>query len=141
MGQKGKIIEKQGKYIKIRLNKHSACKNCGACKLADDDSDMVITVENYIKADVGDDVEIDVDGQGIVLASIIMYLIPLISLFIGFGLGLFLSNNVLEVSGNKELLSIAMGIGFLIVSLFGIRCFDDYFKNLKIFRPVIKKIN
>jgi len=141
MGQKGKIIEKQGKYIKVRLNRHSACKNCGACKLADDDSDVVITVENYVKADVGDEIEIDIDSQGIVLASIIMYLIPLISLFIGFGLGMFLSDNVLELSSNKELFSAAMGIGFMIASLFGIRYFDDYFKNLKIFKPIIKKIN
>lgn len=125
MDRTGIVVDQMGEFSKVKLLRHTACGNCGACQLGDDQKDIMLVARNSAKANVGDMVEVSMATGGVLSAAFIMYVIPLVGLFAGLMLGQLL------FSGNDGLVAL-MGVLLMATSFFIIKLNDKKFlKNEK----------
>ena len=86
MTNKGIVKEVNGEMLTVVFERHEACGDCHACHLGSTNcAKHTITIKG--KADVGDEIVVEMDESHIMAASATAYMIP----FAGFMLGLFLS--------------------------------------------------
>lgn len=115
MDRTGIIVDQMGEFSKVKLLRHTACGNCGACQLGDDQKDIMLVARNKAKANVGDMVEVSMATGGVLSAAFIMYVIPLFGLFVGLMLGQLFFN------GNDALVALVgvltMSLAFFIIKL------------------------
>ncbi len=89
--EQGTIIKIEEDYAVVRTQRRSACGNCGTAKtgcatavigevIGQKDSD--ITVVNSLNAKVGDTVIIGLEEQALLKGSFLLYIVPLIFLFV-----------------------------------------------------------
>lgn len=87
MDRAGIVVSQMGEYSRVKLVRHTACGNCGACQLGDDQKDIMLVAKNAVKAKDGDLVEVSMETGGVLSAAFIMYILPLVGLFIGLLIG------------------------------------------------------
>lgn len=136
MAEVGQVIELKGEYISVKLQRHDACDHCNACSAGVETAEMVLEAENLCKANVGDLVEISLEESNFLLAVIIMYIIPLISLLFGVGIG-YLAGAAIGI--NEEVSALVVGFILLGISYFIIRRNEAKFNTRK-FRPIASQI-
>ncbi len=84
MNKPGIVTATQGNTAVVRLARHSACSECGACDHGSSESkEMLVEALNEAGATVGDRVLVDLESVQVVRAAFIFYAIPLIALLIG----------------------------------------------------------
>lgn len=115
MDRAGIVVSEMGEYSKVKLVRHTACGNCGACHLGDEQKDIMMIAKNAVHAKKGDLVEVSMATDGVLSAAFIMYVIPLAGLFIGLLLGqiLFAGKDIMTAF----LGLIFMGLTFVIIKL------------------------
>ncbi len=136
MGEIGTVIKKTNNKVTLELLKNEACKSCMACTMGAEGKVVTIEAVNKCSAKIGDEVELYLDNQNFLHAVIIMYILPLIALFIGLFVGFLLSK---VVPFNAELTSITIGFLFTISTYLIIKKNENRFKTAK-FTPVAKRI-
>lgn len=132
MDRAGIIVSQMGEYSKVKLVRHTACGSCGACQLGDEQKDILLVAKNTVNAKNGDLVEVSMATNSVLSAAFIMYVIPLVGLFVGLLTGqvLFAGNDVLTA-----LMGLAvMALAFLIIKLNDKR----FLKNEKYTAQVLK---
>jgi sigma-E factor negative regulatory protein RseC len=137
MAEVGKVINTKGPYLVVALERKEACAQCRACSMGHESKEMILEVENECNAIVGDKVTINLEKSNFLIAVVIMYTIPLISLLAGIGVGYLVAKNY--IGGNVELISLVVGLVFLAGSYLGIRKNEHRF-NTKKFRPIAEKV-
>lgn len=136
------VLETKGKKALVRVIRHSAChkcdKNCGMAGTSHDVDNIEIEVNNYIGAGEGSTVKLEMGEKPIVIASLIVYLFPLISLIGGY----FISNWFITQLGQSasEITGILGGFFFLGLSFLIIRLVDLRLRVVEIFHPKITKV-
>ena len=115
MDRAGIVVSEMGEYSKVKLVRHTACGNCGACHLGDEQKDIMMIAKNAVHAKKGDLVEVSMATNSVLSAAFIMYVIPLAGLFIGLLLGqmLFAGKDIMTAF----LGLIFMGLTFVIIKL------------------------
>ena len=84
MNKVGIVTATHNKTAVVRLARHSACSECGACNHGEGESkDMLVEALNEAGAVVGDQVQVDLESVQVVRAAFIFYAIPLIALLAG----------------------------------------------------------
>jgi len=84
MTNKGIVKEVNGEMITVVFERHEACGDCHACHMGSTNcAKHTITIKG--KADVGDEIVVEMDESHVMAASATAYMIP----FAGFMLGLF----------------------------------------------------
>lgn len=136
MAEIGQVTEHNGDFIKVKLQRHDACDHCNACTAGVETEEMILEAENICKADVGDLVEISLEESNFLLAVIIMYIIPLVSLLVGIAIG-YLVGGV--VGMNREVSALIFGFVLLALTYLAIRSNEKRFHTRK-FRPVAGEI-
>ena len=92
MTNKGIVKEVSGEMLTVVFERHEACGDCHACMHGSTDcAKHTITIKG--KAEVGDEIVVEMDESHVMMASATAYMIP----FAGFMLGLF-SSYVLDAS-------------------------------------------
>jgi len=132
MDRAGIIVSQMGEYSKVKLVRHTACGSCGACQLGDEQKDILLVAKNTVNAKNGDLVEVSMATNSVLSAAFIMYVIPLVGLFVGLLTGqvFFAGNDVLTA-----LMGLAvMALAFLIIKLNDKR----FLKNEKYTAQVLK---
>jgi sigma-E factor negative regulatory protein RseC len=79
----GTVTEVDGDYAKVRPQRHTECDDCQACLAPE----MVVLAYNPHQAVVGQKVEYHQAHQGILLIAWVLFLQPLLSVFLGLWLG------------------------------------------------------
>lgn len=132
--QEGIVIEVSGLMAKVKASRHNDCENCGACP---GNSALVLEAENGIGAKPGDRVLIEVQEVNMLKAAFIVYMLPLLAIFIGAVGG----NVFAEKMGYQALVFQVVGgfIAFLLAVLY-IKFFDYKARNDVKMRPVILRI-
>ncbi len=125
MLENAEVISTDGKYAKVKMVYTEACDDC---KICDHSKPFQLSVFNEIQAKVGDIVTISIDNIPKTF-TIVMYISPIISMIIGYFLGVLLSQ--------KEGLCILLSFSFLL--LHGVIAFIICRK--KKYRAYIVKIN
>lgn len=132
MDRAGIIVSQMGEYSKVKLVRHTACGSCGACQLGDEQKDILLVAKNTVNAKNGDLVEVSMATNSVLSAAFIMYVIPLVGLFVG-----LLTGQVL-FAGN-DLLTALMGLAVMALAFLIIKLNDKRFlKNEKYTAQVLK---
>jgi sigma-E factor negative regulatory protein RseC len=140
MKQTGLVVEVVEDKAKIRMQRHTACGDCGACQASESQLKLTIEVENNVGAREGDFVEVDLETLDFLSATIIVYLYPLIAMIVGI-LGGFYGVTALGFSYNAAQ-GIAAVLGILAPALtyLVIKLNEDKFKGMKKYKPMITSI-
>ena len=108
--------------------KTSACKGCVSekmCSLGRDDGKRLVEVHNSLHAEPGNRVKIATTNRAFYKSSFVFYILPLILLFIGAGLGQWLGNNVLD-GVDPNVSAFFLGVLFLAGTFGGIRYWNRH---------------
>lgn len=133
--QEGIVLEvMNGNLAKVKTSRHNDCENCGACP---GNSAMVLEALNDIGAKPGQRVAIEVKEINMLKAAFIVYILPLIAVFVGAMIG----GNFAERLGSEVLWwQIAGGIIAFILSVIYIKYFDHAARTDVKMQPVIVRI-
>ena len=147
MEEFAKVIEDRGDSVLVRVIRNSLCskcdKDCGLSTNTHDTDEIDVEVNNSMGAKEGNYVKLELEEKSLVLASLIVYIFPILS-FIG---GYFLTNFSLSILGygTGEITGIIGSLSFLILSFLLIRVLNFKLKVMGIFQPkmidVLEKIN
>ncbi|MFP4661801.1 MAG: SoxR reducing system RseC family protein [Halanaerobiales bacterium] len=143
MEEHGFVLENKGDKALVRIQRHSLCSKCtNKCQLAVEDSheidEIEVTVENPVGAESGQEVKIEMGEQPLIIASLIIYILPLISLIIGYFAGLFFAT--LLGFAPTEGTGIIGSLVFLGLSFLLIKNLDKNLGRKKNYNPIIKQI-
>jgi len=92
MLETGKIIAVSRGGAIVELAKNSVCGHCAACQKGES-GQLMIEVDNDLVGRVGDEVEIAIADQQVAMSLMIIFLGPLIALFLGYWLGSLFSES------------------------------------------------
>jgi sigma-E factor negative regulatory protein RseC len=155
--EQGIIKEVQDSRALVEVKRSALCDGCqakGVCHLSSDEGIRLVWAENSVSASAGERVVLSLDDLRVLKGSFIFYLIPVFFLFLGAGLGKWLSKMKTLVSAAERLigsvlakfltsadnLSIIVGVIFLILSFFGIWVYSRSAAGRGEFRPRIIRI-
>ncbi len=136
----GVVKKTEGNEAVVEIQRTSACgESCASCKGGCIPTKRYVEVVNLSEAKVGQRVKIELQTKKVLNAAMIMYLLPLLSTFIGVLLGIWVGGNMGDGS-NQETIGIVTGLIFLGLSFFGIHIWDRNRKNKEKVEIVISKI-
>ena len=122
--EKARVIIKSETHVWAEAEHRTGCnictvsKGCGTGAIAKHmiKKPILIKAFNPIGAEVGDMVIMGIPEGTLLLGSFVLYIIPLLVMFLGAGLGEILAQYLL---GNGESLVISLGLGGLSVGILG----------------------
>ncbi len=117
--EKGTVIEKNNDKITVSFKRGAGCGSCKACSEGQNENEMIITAYNDCDANIGDVVEVNIETAFMLKATIIMYVIPLITMMVGFLIGNIISEEA----------SFFLGLIFLAVTYGVIKMNESKFQN------------
>jgi len=124
MEETGTVVELKGPSTAVVLcQKGSFCEHCAAmdtCRLGSDNLSMQVEAHNPLDAQVGDRVVLAVSSKSFLSSSFLVYIVPLIFLFVGALIGEYLGETVVT-DLPPQLLSALFGVAFLVGSFLTIR--------------------
>ncbi|AGX41572.1 SoxR reducing system RseC family protein [Clostridium saccharobutylicum] len=132
--EQGLVIEVSDNVAKIKVGRHNDCKNCGACPGNDS---IVITATNKIGAKPGQRVAFEVKESNFLMATFVVFVLPIIALFIGVLLGGVVSK---YIGSNIRISQIIGGIIMFVLSLIFVKSFDKTASANNKSQPVIVRI-
>jgi len=116
----------------VEVKRSTACESCGACSVGKDKLVVSADVVNTIGAQVGDEVNVEMEFSGVLSASLITYGTMFVAVMVGCILGFYGLAKILPLDENLLGFltgAIFMGIDFLIIrSLDKKGKFDEKFK-------------
>jgi sigma-E factor negative regulatory protein RseC len=132
MNEFGEIVEVRNNEAVVMVRRSSACGKCGACQMSENQEQMLLTIPNPLKGEVGDYVELELASSQVLKASAITYLIPLGALILGVTAGYAFGP---RFGLNQELAGSILGLLFTGFSFLGIRAMEPAFKKGHSFSP------
>ena len=140
MKQTGVVIGIEGDKAKIKMQRHTACGDCGACQVSKSQLNVTLEAENHVGAVKGDFVEVDMETMDFLSAVILVYLFPLIAMVIGIFAGYY--GTMLAGVADKTAQGIGGVAGILAAALtyLFIKTKEDKLKGMKKYKPVISGI-
>lgn len=131
MLETGKVIKVYDDIAEINFKRKSSCDKCKVCSL-EDGSTVSIKLKNDIGVNIGDMVEVGISDKRLTQSNLIVFGIPLLILLIG-----MIVANVLKL---KELYSILIGVGSLVLGFVIVFVIDKIIAKNKSFSPKILRI-
>ena len=111
-----------GGLAEVGCRQSEACGKCGICRSGAEAGMMIVEAENSLGAKVNDIVEFEIPTELVIKGSFILFLVPVIALFVGYLFGAKLSSRLLLT---EELAGILAGLVFLAVSFLAVRWYDQ----------------
>lgn len=111
MTERGVVSKIKGNKATVQFDRHSACDKCHMCAVTKDTMKVEVVIENTLGANVGDFVEVEMGERYVLTAAAVVYVIPLVLIGVGIGLGTLL-NELAQV-----LLGLAGLIGGFVVAI------------------------
>ena len=142
MKELARVIEDRGDSVLVRVIRNSACskcdKDCGMGANTHDTDEIDVEINNTMGAEEGNFVRLELGEKTLVLASLIVYLFPIISLIVGY----FATNFSLSIIGYSpgEITGIFGSILFFGLSFLLIKMLNFKLKLMGIFQPEMIEI-
>ncbi len=132
MTERGVVVKVKGNRATVRFDRKSACDSCHMCAVTKDGMKVEVMLENNLNASVGDTVCVQMGDKFVLTSAVIVYIIPLILVGAGIGIGTHIS----------DLAQILFALGGLVVG-FVIAFLLDRFviRKKKGFYPVMTEIS
>lgn len=109
MTERGVVTKIKGNRATVEFDRKNACDSCHMCAVTRDGMKVKIVIDNALDACVGDVVDVEMGERFVLTAALIVYIIPLVLVGVGIGVGSLLG----------ELAQVLFAIGGLLVG-FGI---------------------
>jgi sigma-E factor negative regulatory protein RseC len=141
MLQTGRVKKLLDRDAVVEVKRDSACKNCPVHKVCfpDECDTMEVTALNEIGAQEGQEVKIYLKPSILLRYSFIVYIVPLIIMFIGLFIGSLLYDQF-DLSLDKEVVQIAGAVTGLVIGFVGIRLYHNKVKDRRSFKVRIVEI-
>ena len=97
MTETGTVIKLNKNSAVVRVERKSACDSCRICAIRPGAPYIDINLKNDISAKLNDKVEIFLTDSIVIRSSLIVYLVPLFFSFIGLLIGLFFTNEIVQL--------------------------------------------
>lgn len=140
MKQTGIVVGLEGDKAKVKMQRHTACGDCGACQVSKNQLTLVLDAENNVGAKTGDFVALDMETVDFLSAVVLIYVFPLVALIVGIFAGYY---GILAL-GIEDRAAQGFGavIGILAAALtyVVIRIKENKLKDMKKYKPVITNI-
>lgn len=137
MKEIGKVIKVEDDQATVIIQRGTACGQCGACQVGRERLEMIMTADNNAGAQVGDEVEIDLENVNFLTAVALAYGFPLLALIIGI-VGGYYSMLALGLSDKSaQVFGFLIGIAALAFSYAVIKYKEESISKIKKFKPVI----
>lgn len=137
-GQIAKVVDLDDDMVTVKVQRHAMCEKCGVCNLGIVSSnEKTVKVENTLNASEGDYVSLGIKSGAILSASFILYVVPLLTFFLGLVLGNIYGD---EVGMATDLFSGLLGITFLVITFVIIFLYDKRVRGTNKFKPYIIRI-
>jgi sigma-E factor negative regulatory protein RseC len=107
MINKGIVTKVEGDMLTVIFERHEACGDCHACMHGSTDC-AKHTVQIRGKAEVGDQVVVEMDDSRVMEASAAAYLVPFAGMMLGLGAGWWFGG--LQSAINRELVAAACAV-------------------------------
>lgn len=91
MIEKGVIVKIKGDKATVQFDRKSACDKCHMCAVTKDSMKVQVVVKNTLNLNVGDYAAVEVGKRFVLTAAFIVYIIPLVLVGIGIGIGSVIS--------------------------------------------------
>lgn len=91
MIEKGVIVKIKGDKATVQFDRKSACDKCHMCAVTKDSMKVQVVVKNTLNLNVGDYVAVEMGKRFVLTAAFIVYIIPLVLVGIGIGIGSVIS--------------------------------------------------
>ncbi|MGL6108025.1 SoxR reducing system RseC family protein [Romboutsia sp.] len=130
----GYVIDTKGEIAKIKIGRHSDCKNCGSCPGNDS---LILNVKNPVGAEIGQKVYFETKGSKMLISVYIVYIQPILLVCLGVYIGYLTANNFNKPVAFYELI---FGGMFFIFSLIIIGVVERRLANDKNSMPTITRI-
>lgn len=88
MIERGQVVKIKNGFVRVRIERHSACGSCGKCGMTEKQKHVDFYVENTLSAAVGDVVEINIPEANTAGLAFVGYILPLIPALILFFMSL-----------------------------------------------------
>ncbi|HKL93981.1 MAG TPA: SoxR reducing system RseC family protein [Clostridia bacterium] len=126
----GKITKLKKNSAVVSFDRKSACDSCHMCATTRGGMKVETLVPNALQANVGDYVEVEMGDKFVLTAAVIVYIIPLLLVGAGIGIGVLFSETVQIILAAAGLI-----LGFVIAFLL-----DKVVKKKKGFSPQMVRI-
>jgi sigma-E factor negative regulatory protein RseC len=87
MEERGLVIERTDGEALVRIERSAACEGCTLCAMAESGDHMVARAVDRLGVSVGDRVRIETRSPSPLAAAVLLFLIPFVFLFAGYGAG------------------------------------------------------
>jgi len=133
MTEQGVVIRLLSTQVaEIGCRQSGACSKCGVCRPGVETGRLIIEAQNSLGAKVDDLVEFELPTGQFIRDSIMVFIIPLVALFVGYMVG------VQVVS--SEIAGIILALIFFVAGIFAVRWYDKNVVTRAQLRATITKI-
>lgn len=132
MIENGKVVNIDGDYAIVRIDKKSECDKCGMCLFPKNANHVDFSAKNGVGAEIGDTVQISTEQDGKLLGAVLVFLVPLI--LIG------LSAIIEQIFIKSEIWMLILSVIFIILWYTVLAIIDKRLKRSKGFCPTITSI-
>lgn len=142
MDRVGTVLEVKGETVLVRMRRHLACEKCGRCGgilTSTDRKELILELPNSVKAEIGQQVLIEMDDRQTLFLSFMLYMVPILTLAAGIILWLQLPPHF-SLAGSQELAAIAAGFFLMALVFAGIRIWDRRAQKSGKYAPVITRV-
>lgn len=141
--EEGVVIRVSGASTWLKTTRTASCNHCTSkdtCKtLGGGGADIEVEVINPIGARPGDRVMVSLPTGSLLKATFLIYMVPVICLMIGIGIGIKLSQTFFP-SMDQSLLSFLTGIGAFAIALFFVRVQGTRMGSQDKYKPTIIRV-
>lgn len=138
MKECGVVLEVMDQKAVVNIKRRSACGHCKSCEMGRSDvKEINVVAKNEVGAEVNDNVNIIMETPDVLKAAIIVYLIPLMALVVGVGLGTVLAKNM---NLPADWSGMIMGLLFMSVSYIYVKKQDKKLAATKKYEPIITEV-
>lgn len=120
MNESGTVIAFKDSLVQLEIRRSERCHGCHACKPLNGKDTMTLFALNDCQAQIGDQVEIQIQESGELSASLLLYGVPLAT----FLLSLFLFNAIFT-----EIPALLLSLLFLAIAYLGIHLLSKHLKR------------
>jgi sigma-E factor negative regulatory protein RseC len=137
----GTVVEVHNSRALVRTEKSSACEGCGSsglCHSLENKDECTVEAQNPSHARIGQRVRVAIPTSTFLKGTFLLYLFPLIGLFIGMGAGYLLASEFSQ--GQEDLYAAAGSVIGLILFFILLRVMNRKVEQNRQFWPVITEI-
>ena len=140
MREKGEVVSFADGKARIKVERKSpACARCGLCRTSGQ-GEPLLEVETKEPLSPGDEVTVEVKGPGLLRASILVFLVPLIFFLAGTLGGRLLARRLSLQGTIVDLVGLAVGAAALGLVFFLLRIYENRLGKKKSFEAEIVDI-